>query len=184
MRKKKMRLLAVLLVMIFAFSVPVTAYAAGEDSLENEVDESNNSRFGSTSPWLSGSQDNSIYGNVIDAAEEEQDISVEKPGRVEKYIAELFRNIGSALISVLQDSIGASLDTIVYGRVGSGQPNKVNIYAFELRKGNPYGVTASVCYALLRGMMFIFLGIGFVFQLAKAAGSGQTAKSHGVCSQQ
>ena len=127
MRKKKMRLLAVLLVMIFAFSVPVTAYAAGEDSLENEVDESNNSRFGSTSPWLSGSQDNSIYGNVIDAAEEEQDISVEKPGRVEKYIAELFRNIGSALISVLQDSIGASLDTIVYGRVGSGQPNKVNI---------------------------------------------------------
>lgn len=177
MRKKKMRLLAVLLVMIFAFSVPVTAYAAGEDSLENEVDESNNSRFGSTSPWLSGSQDNSIYGNVIDAAEEEQDISVEKPGRVEKYIAELFRNIGSALISVLQDSIGASLDTIVYGRVGSGQPNKVNIYAFELRKGNPYGVTASVCYALLRGMMFIFLGIGFVFQLAKAAWSGQTAKS-------
>ena len=177
MKNRRIRLLTVLLVMIFAFSVPVTAYAAGEDSLENEVDESNNSRFGSTSPWLSGSQDNSIYGNVIDAAEEEQDISVEKPGRVEKYIAELFRNIGSALISVLQDSIGASLDTIVYGRVGSGQPNKVNIYAFELRKGNPYGVTSSVCYALLRGMMFIFLGTGFVFQLAKAAWSGQTAKS-------
>lgn len=177
MKKRKIRLLTVLFAVIFVLSVPITAYAADEDLLENEVDESNNSRFGSTSPWLSGSQDNSIYGNVIDAGEEEQDISVEKPGRVEKYIAELFRNIGSALISVLQDSIGASFDTIVYGRVGSGQPNKVNIYAFELRKGNPYGVTASVCYALLRGMMFIFLGIGFVFQLAKAAWSGQTAKS-------
>lgn len=177
MRKKKKRLLTVLFAMVLLFSAPVTAYAAEEGSLENEVDESNNSRFGSTSPWLSGAQDNSIYGNAIDAGEEEQDISVEKPGRVEKYIAELFRNIGSALISVLQDSIGASIDTIVYGRVGSGQPNKVNIYAFELRKGNPYGVTASVCYALLRGMMFIFLGIGFVFQLAKAAWIGQTAKS-------
>lgn len=177
MRKKEKRLLTVLFAMVLLFSAPVTAYAAEEGSLENEVDESNNSRFGSTSPWLSGAQDNSIYGNAIDAGEEEQDISVEKPGRVEKYIAELFRNIGSALISVLQDSIGASIDTIVYGRVGSGQPNKVNIYAFELRKGNPYGVTASVCYALLRGMMFIFLGIGFVFQLAKAAWTGQTAKS-------
>ncbi len=177
MRKKKKWFLTVLFAMVILFSAPVTAYAAEEGSLENEVDESNNNRFGSTSPWLSGAQDNSIYGNAIDAGEEEQDISVEKPGRVEKYIAELFRNIGSALISVLQDSIGASIDTIVYGRVGSGQPNKVNIYAFELRKGNPYGVTASVCYALLRGMMFIFLGIGFVFQLAKAAWTGQTAKS-------
>ena len=56
MKNRRIRLLTVLLVMIFALSVPVTAYAAGEDSLENEVDESNNSRFGSTSPWLSGSQ--------------------------------------------------------------------------------------------------------------------------------
>lgn len=177
MKKAKVRILTALLVILAVFSVPAAAYASGTDTIENEVDESNNDRFGGTSPWLSGSQDNSIYGNTIDAGEEEQDISVEKPGRVEKYIAELFRNIGSALISVLQDSIGASIDTIIYGRVGSGQPNKVNIYAFELRKGNPYGVTASVCYALLRGMMFIFLGIYFVFQLAKAAWSGQTAKS-------
>lgn len=177
MRKRKLRVLVILFVLMAALYMPVTVYASGTDSIENDVDESNNDRFGGTSPWLSGSQDNSIYGNAIDAGEEEQDISVEKPGRVEKYIAELFRNIGSALISVLQDSIGASIDTIVYGRVGSGQPNKVNIYAFELRKGNPYGVTAAVCYALLRGMMFIFLGIYFVFQLAKAAWSGHTAKS-------
>lgn len=177
MRKKKLKVLVILFFLAAALHMPVTAYASGTDSIENDVDESNNDRFGGTSPWLSGSQDDSIYGNAIDAGEEEQDISVEKPGRVEKYIAELFRNIGSALISVLQDSIGASIDTIVYGRVGSGQPNKVNIYAFELRKGNPYGVTAAVCYALLRGMMFIFLGIYFVFQLAKAAWSGHTAKS-------
>lgn len=155
----------------------ITVYATYDDSIENEVDEGNNNRFGTTSPWLKGTSDESIYGNTIDAGEEQQDISVNKPGRVEKYISELFRNIGSAVVTLLQDTIGASLDSIVYGRVGSGQPNKVNIFAFELRKGNPYGVTAAVCYALLRGMMFICLGITFVFQLVKAAWTGQTARS-------
>lgn len=175
MKKRNIKRFVFLLILMLSF-VPAMSVSATSD-IENNVVESNNDRFGGTSPWLSGSQDNSIYENAIDAEEEEQDISANRPGRVEKYIAELFRNIGSALISVLQDNIGASLDTIVYGRVGSGQPNRVNIYAFELRKGNPYGVTASVCYALLRGIMFIFMGIQFVFQLAKAAWSGQTAKS-------
>lgn len=178
MKKKRKRiaifLLCVMLLLpydiVFASKIP-------EDGIENEVLEENEDRFGTTSPWFSGTQDNSIYENAIDAGEEEQDISVNTPGRVEKYIAELIRNIASALIALLQDTIGASIDSIVYGRVGSGHPNRVNIYAFELRKGNPYGVTASVCYALLRGMMFIFLGVSFVFQLAKAAWSGQTAKS-------
>lgn len=169
--------------LLFLLCIPLflcrgtTVYASQPDSIENNIDERNNNRFGTTSPWLKGTSDESIYGNSIDAGEEQQDISVGKPGRVEKYIAELIRSIGSSIISLLQDNIGASLDSIVYGRVGSGQPNKVNIYAFELRKGNPYGVTASVCYALLRGMMFIFLGITFVLQLAKSAWTGQTAKS-------
>lgn len=176
MRGLKRGLFLVMLCIPLLFCRGMTVYASS-DSIENDVDEGNNDRFDTTSPWLKGTTDESIYGNSIDAGEEEQDISVGKPGRVEKYIAELLRNIGSSIISLLQDNIGASLDSIVYGRVGSGQPNKVNIYAFELRKGNPYGVTASVCYALLRGMMFIFLGITFVFQLAKSAWTGQTAKS-------
>lgn len=177
MRKCRQGISLFLFFAVIFLAFPSTAYATSDESIENEVDESNNNRFDTTSPWLKGTQDDSIYSNPIDAGEENQDISVNKPGRVEKYIAELLRNIGSAVISLLQDSIGASLDSIIYGRVGSGQPNKVNIYAFELRKGNPYGVTASVCYALLRGMMFIFLGIIFIFQMAKAAWSGQTAKS-------
>ena len=176
MRGLKKGLFLVMLCIPLLFGRGMTVYASSE-SIENDVYEGNNDRFGTTSPWLKGVTDESIYGNPIDAGEKEQDISVGKPGRVEKYIAELLRNIGSSIISLLQDNIGASLDSIIYGRVGSGQPNKVNIYAFELRKGNPYGVTASVCYALLRGMMFIFLGITFVFQLAKSAWTGQTAKS-------
>lgn len=165
-----------LLVLVMAILPAGVAYAS-RGGIENDVDEGNYDRFGTTSPWMSGTQDESIYGNPIDAGEGGQDISVSSPGMVENYIAELVRNIASSLISLLQDNIGASIDSIVYGRVGSGYPNKVNIYAFELRKGNPYGVTAAVCYALLRGMMFVFLGVEFVFQLAKAAWSGQTAKS-------
>lgn len=178
MRKKRKRI-ALFLLCVFLLLPGKVVYASGisGDGIENEVSEENEDRFGTTSPWLSGTQDSSIYENTIDAGEEEQDISINTPGRVEKYIAELIRNIASALIGLLQDTIGASIDSIIYGRVGSGRPNTVNIYAFELRKGNPYGVTASVCYALLRGMMFIFLGVSFVFQLAKAAWSGQTAKS-------
>lgn len=176
MRGLKKGLFLVMLCIPLLLCRGMTVYAS-PDSIENDVDEGNNDRFDTTSPWLKGTLDESIYRNPVDAGEEEQDISVDKPGRVEKYIAELLRNIGSSIISLLQDNIGASLDSIIYGRVGSGQPNKVNIYAFELRKGNPYGVTASVCYALLRGMMFIFLGITFVFQLAKSAWTGQTAKS-------
>lgn len=176
MRKicKGVVLLLLLMVMVL---LPAGIVYASQDGIENDIAEENNDRFGTTSPWLSGTENESIYENPVDAGEGEQDISVKAPGRVEKYIAELVRNTGSSLISLLQDNIGASIDSIIYGRVGSGYPNKVNIYAFELRKGNPYGVTAAVCYALLRGMMFIFLGVQFVFQLAKAAWSGQTAKS-------
>lgn len=176
MRRSGRRIILLLFCIILFVSFPVTV-SATNDSIENEVDGNNDNRFGATSPWLKNTQDDSIYSNSIDAGEDEQNISPKKPGRVEKYISELLRNISSAIISLLQDSIGASLDNIVYGRVGSGQPNKVNIYAFELRKGNPYGVTAAVCYALLRGMMFIFLGVTFVFQLVKAAWSGQNARS-------
>lgn len=175
--RKKCKRTVLLLLLLVTMLLPARLVYASQGGIENDVAEENNGRFGTTSPWLSGTQDESIYDNPIDAGEEEQDISVKSPGRVEKYIAELVRNIASSLISLLQDNMGASIDSIIYGRVGSGYPNKVNIYAFELRKGNPYGVTAAVCYALLRGMMFIFLGVQFVFQLAKAAWSGQTAKS-------
>lgn len=179
-------MLFVLCIVPFLLAMPLRAVAGTVNSgdampdkpvREEPADHGSIDRFGTTSPWLSGTQDESIYGNTIVSPEEIQDISVQEPGMVEKGISELVRNTGSALISLLQDSIGASLDRVVYGRVGSGRPNMVNVYAFELRKGNPYGVAASVCYAMLRGMMFIFLGINFVFQLAKAAWSGQTARS-------
>ena len=96
---------------------------------------------------------------------------------VEKYFSELLRNIASSLIALLENILGTSLDGIIYGRVGSGKPNSVNIFGFELRSGNPYGVTAAVCYSLLRSMAFVFLGIMFVAILAKSLWTGQTAQS-------
>lgn len=178
MIKGKRAVVLFLLVSLFLFSGTMSAGATGaSEEIENDVNEENNNAFPNTSPWLKDAQDDSIYENAVDASEEDQDIQVKKPGRVEKYVAELLRNIGSGVISLLQENVGISLDSIIYGRVGSGQPNKVNIFAFELRKGNPYGVSGAICYTLIRGMVFAFLGIQFAAALAKAAWSGQTARS-------
>lgn len=146
------------------------------DDLTNEVDEANEDRFGGSSPWMDNADD-SIYSDAIDASEGEQEIDPKDPGIVEKYFAELIRNTASSLISLLEEKMSAGIDRIIYGRVGSGKPNSVNIYAFELRSGNPYGVTASICYALIRSMVFVMLGVSFVFLLAESAWSGQTAQS-------
>lgn len=147
-----------------------------DEGLDNEVDEANQDRFSEGSPWLDNADD-SIYSNDVDAGEEEQKIEPEKPGTVEKYLSELIRNAASSLIALLEENLGAGLDRIIYGRVGSGKPNSVNIYGFELRSGNPYGVTASICYTLVRSMVFVLLGISFVYLLAKSAWTGQTSQS-------
>ena len=184
--KKKNRraacVVCVLLMILMAGSMGVYAtelpddFTAGQDSLDNDVDQANEDRFSGRSPWLDNA-DETIYSDTVDAADEVQDIEPGEPGMVEKYLSELIRNAASSLISLMEKNLGAGLDHIIYGRVGSGKPNSVNIFAFELRSGNPYGVTASICYTLIRSMSFVFLGIGFVYLLAKSAWTGQTAQS-------
>lgn len=165
----------VVLCLIFLSGETLVVYAT-EDGLTNEVNEANVNRFSEKSPWLDHA-DESIYSDDIDAGETPQQIEPKDPGLVEKYASELIRNATSSLISLLEGKMGAGIDRIIYGRVGSGKPNSVNIYAFELRSGNPYGVTASVCYALLRSIIFVLLGIYFVFILAKSAWTGHTAQN-------
>lgn len=174
-RKHKIWLLLVVLCLIFLSGETLVVYAT-EDGLTNEVNEANENRFSEKSPWLDHA-DESIYSDDIDAGETPQQIEPKDPGLVEKYASELIRNATSSLISLLEGKMGAGIDRIIYGRVGSGKPNSVNIYAFELRSGNPYGVTASVCYALLRSIIFVLLGIYFVFILAKSAWTGHTAQN-------
>ena len=176
MRKWRVLGKVCLFLLCFTLMMPCTTVVYATEDLTNEVDEENEDRFSQGSPWLEGADD-SIYSNGVDATEEEQDIEPDEPGMVEKYISELLRNIASSLIALLEDTLGTSLDGIIYGRVGSGKPNSVNIFGFELRSGNPYGVTAAVCYSLLRSMAFVFLGIVFVATLAKSLWTGQTAQS-------
>ena len=176
MRKWRVLGKVCLFLLCFTLMMPCTTVVYATDDLTNEVDEANEDRFSQGSPWLDGADD-SIYSNGVDTAEEEQDIEPDEPGMVEKYFSELLRNIASSLIALLENILGTSLDGIIYGRVGSGKPNSVNIFGFELRSGNPYGVTAAVCYSLLRSMAFVFLGIVFVATLAKSLWTGQTAQS-------
>lgn len=148
------------------------------DRITNDVDGSQTDRYETTSPWLSGNEDNSIYSNTLDGGNgNSTQITPDTPGKVEKYISELIRNITSSIIDLLNQYLGASLDGIIYGRVGSGHPNRVNIFSFELRKGNPYGVTGAVAYSVLRSIAYIFMALQFIYLLAKASFSGYTAKS-------
>ena len=176
MRKWRVLGKVCLFLLCFTLMMPCTTVVYATDDLTNEVDEANEDRFSQGSPWLDGADD-SIYSNGVDTTEEEQDIEPDEPGMVEKYFSELLRNIASSLIALLENILGTSLDGIIYGRVGSGKPNSVNIFGFELRSGNPYGVTAAVCYSLLRSMAFVLLGIVFVATLAKSLWTGQTAQS-------
>ena len=176
MRKWRVLGKVCLFLLCFTLMMPCTIVVYATDDLTNEVDEANEDRFSQGSPWLDGADD-SIYSNGVDTAEEEQNIEPDEPGMVEKYFSELLRNIASSLIALLENILGTSLDGIIYGRVGSGKPNSVNIFGFELRSGNPYGVTAAVCYSLLRSMAYVFLGIMFVAILAKSLWTGQTAQS-------
>ena len=150
--KKFISLAALCLVMLFFGRMEVYADEISDD-LTNEVKEENESRFSKGSPWLENADD-SIYSNSVDTMEDEQETEPDDPGSVEKYLSEFIRNAASSLIALLEENLGAGFDRIIYGRVGSGRPNSVNIYGFELRSGNPYGVTASVCYGLIRSMAF------------------------------
>lgn len=182
---KRIRRLTVLLLLCVCL-LPVLSVNASEiqdpvessDTITNNVDGSQTDRYETTSPWLSGNEDSSIYSNSLDGGNgSSSQITPDTPGKVEKYISELLRNIASSIIGLLNDYLGASLDSIVYGRVGSGHPNRVNIFSFELRKGNPYGVTGAVAYSVLRSMANIFMALQFIYLLAKASFSGYTSKS-------
>lgn len=183
MKKVQRFIILLLLFLCLLPSLPVSATEIRDlpnlpDSITNDVDESQTDQYETTSPWLSGNEDTSIYSNALDGGNgSSTQITPDTPGKVEKYISELLRNIASSLIGLLNEHLGASLDSIVYGRVGSGHPSRVNIFSFELRKGNPYGVTGAVAYSVLRSIAYIFMGLKFIYLLAKASFSGYTAKS-------
>ena len=81
--KKKNRRAAcavcVLLMILMAGSMGVYAtelpddFTAGQDSLDNDVDQANEDRFSGRSPWLDNA-DETIYSDTVDAADEVQDI--------------------------------------------------------------------------------------------------------------
>lgn len=176
-RKNRVLIMAFAILVCLIFVNVSTVYATEiSDDLTNDVNEDHNDRFSKGSPWMEG-VDESIYSNPIDAKEDQEAIEPDDPGTVEKYLSELLRNASSSLISLLEDNLGVGIDRIIFGRVGSGNPDSVNIFGFELRSGNPYGVTASVCYSLLRGIIFVLIGVSFVFMLAKGAWTGNTAQS-------
>ena len=70
---KKFRGLTVLFLLVLCLlpSFPVSATEIHElpnlpDSITNEVDDSQTDKYETTSPWLAGNEDDSIYSNTLD----------------------------------------------------------------------------------------------------------------------
>lgn len=88
----------------------------------------------------------------------------------QSYVASLLGGLLVGLgdwLYLLLASCGISLDTLVYGRVGTGLD--VSLYRFELTQNNPFGVVGSVVYVITKTLIIGFLACVFMGKLGIAA---------------
>lgn len=122
--------------------------------------------------------DKSIYGK--DSEIQYEDVSnngneptEKKVGFVEDLLIKLVMSITDGLYFILE-KIGITIDNVIYGRVGGHTKNGIALFRFELQKGNPYGVVASVIYNVVAGIAIIFLVISlfgrFSFAMSYSTG--------------
>lgn len=159
------------------FSFSDTAYA----SYGSFLDKSEGSTYSKTYGQVEGSTAQTVSGD--------NEVESDKVGFIEESISKLFYNLGRGVGGQLK-KIGLTLDTIIMGRVGgydtlvSGGADNVTIantsrfFHFELVENNPYGLIGSKIYTIIRGMVWAFVGIIFVFVTAKHGIKEGTDKSY------
>lgn len=112
------------------------------------------------SSWIdrdsSGIYNGSVSSGIEEDAEEDAEDGVEDEGNA--WYVELFNTIitaipitiGNLLFGIL-NTLGASLDQIIYGRLVTDVP----LFTFGLEDGNIYGIVAAAVYNLLRGVAIV-----------------------------
>ena len=136
----------------------------------------------SSSSWLNGNTDESIYGDGSKAVDisGDQDDDSDEPDFLSKILIDI--NIAIAnWFNKFMDSIGMSLDSIVMGRVGGHgvvwNGYRVSLFTFELRPGNPYGIVSLAVYNTIRGIIYIIVTIIVFAKLVKGAYAGGSTKA-------
>ncbi len=119
---------------------------------------------GSNSAFLEDEEDTTKTGGVFGWLEE----------ALEAAISLLLRFTAGGLLSKMSDDFDMTVESVVYGRVGTGGNN---FYQFGLEDGNIYGAVGSILYALLRNVIFALFAIQFVYMLGsyllKGTGKGR-----------
>ena len=69
-------------------------------------------------------------------------------------------------VRMLLEAADLNIESVVLGRVANSSLTD-NHYAFELVKGNTYGVLGSTIYVLLRGIVWVLVALYFVTAIAK-----------------
>lgn len=121
--------------------------------------------------WISSWETGTTYDGINSLLEEE---TPESEGGVldwlgetiEAVLAILTKNSVGSLLLLLVDSMGLSLEKIVYGPILGSKTTNAGWFQFSLKDGNIWGLSSSILYAVLRNFIFAMFAIQFIHILA------------------
>ncbi len=171
-------MLAVAIIMPIAVA-PVTALA-----VNTPPSQQNNSTDAASEPydsWLDGWATGNTYDGLDSVFTDDSSDPSNQGGAfgwfeelLEGAMSLLLRVTAGGLLSKMADDFDMTVETVIYGRVGTGD---TNYYQFGLEDGNIYGSIGAILYALLRNVVFALFAIQFVYILGaymlKGTGKGR-----------
>lgn len=161
MKRLKKHIIIIALVCATLFTVPVTSSIGQIYTVTVEASSD-------ASGWIKDGSWSSVYGGGTSGSDSNYD-AADEPGWFEKLFAGLIAKFGNALYTLL-DAMGCSMDKVIRGRVGTGRT--VNVFGFELQKGNPFGIIGAYVYSVLKAFSYGFMAIAFIWMLVKQAFNG------------
>lgn len=130
--------------------------------------------------WIDGWDTGDTYNGITTFLDDDEEMETnpladwlaEKTEMVTSYLIQC--TVGQIMVT-LCDNMGATVENVVYGRVGTGD---TNYFQFGLEDGNIYGVVGSILYAILRNFIFLVFAVHFMWMVAgyllKGTGKGRS----------
>lgn len=180
--KTKSILALLLLVLVFSSFVGSTVQASGIDqnvqvhegegySGQHQVDS-----IQSGESWV---EDDDLYGTDTKKPEEETFEEKDSSFVTKLFLAPL-NWIGSFLTHILEQG-GITMSNILFGRIDGGgiylNNNRVNLFGFELKTGNIYGIVAASIYSTIRGVIYVVMIVFIFAKVVKASYTGNGSKA-------
>lgn len=179
----------VLLICLFTLFPAVTGYYSGYSGGLQVVLAAGEEEGGVPSnptynDWLSGWATGTTYEGSTLSFDDYEEREMNDPNSASDWIANasefafafLIKKLVVSTAIVISEDLGATVDAVVYGRVGTG--SDVSAFHFGLEDGNVFGVVGAIIYAVLRGVVFVLLAIQLLYiigtYLVKGTGKGRS----------